>query len=166
MLLSNATCCKLQDAWDTFCCCSWNLMYTFNPQHHSTDPLMQLWCNLKPPWSWGVREPSLGGDSLWIFGRASPDWQWELEFLPEKSIVIVVDFVWNCTKKHSNLFNIRVGKNRCSSIYRLIFIFIFHAIQICPTWKKHGPYVLAFLGPKQTYLFVGSAIHFRARGLV
>lgn len=60
---------------------------------------MQLWCNLKPPWSWGVREPSLGGDSLWIFERASPDWQWEWKFLAEKSIVIVVDFVWNCTKK-------------------------------------------------------------------
>lgn len=49
MLLSNAACCKLQDAWDTFCCCSFNLMYIVNPQHHSTDPPMQLWCNLKPP---------------------------------------------------------------------------------------------------------------------
>lgn len=82
MLLSNATCCKLQDAWDTFCCCSSNLMYIFNPQHQTTDPPMQLWCNLKPPWSWGVGEPPLGGEAYrfgWEINRGSGRIQLKLQ---------------------------------------------------------------------------------------
>lgn len=88
---------------------------------------MQLWCNLKPPWSWGVGEPFLGSDSLWV--RES------ISLLTMRMEVLGWEInrgsgrIQLKMQKHSNLFDIRVDKSQCGSIYRLIFIFTVSSMQ-------------------------------------